>query len=233
MTQEQFLPTQNNTDQGLQNEISLAQEVAFLRKNPALDCEDLFSSNKMQSSEHPERSGVRVALHTPIESAVSGRSDVEQELMAVVALGEDVALGVIKGKDATGKEVSYVSIMNNNSSDNGGRARIIDVLRDDSPLTIGRGRIEQVVGRQGAAPGVSRKHCTIELKEGILTIVDEASTNGTSVFTNATKQETRAFPDVYNWSQPSLETQQLIASEEEAKRLSRASQLGRFIVNNQ
>lgn len=232
MTHEQ-LPSTQNTDQGLQSEISLSNEIGWLRHNPAIGCEDLFSSNKMENDKYPDKPGVRVALHTPIESAISSRSDVEQELMAVVALGQNVALGVVKGKDSAGEEVSYVSLLNSNRSDNGGRARIIDVLRDGSPLTIGRDRIEQVVGREGSAPGVSGRHCTIELKDGILTVVDETSTNGTSLFTNTTKQETRAFPDVYNWSQPSPETKQLIEGEKEAKRLSRASKLGRFIVNNQ
>lgn len=223
---------QRNVGPYHQGEISLGREIDFLRRNPAIACEDLFSSNKMQSSEYPDKPGVRVALGTPIETAVSDRSDVEQDLMAVVALGKDVALGIVRGKDESGNETNYISLLNNEPSDNEGRARFIDVLENDTPLTIGRDRIGQVYGREGAASGVSGKHCTIELRNGILTVVDETSTNGTSIFTNSTNDSLRQFNRVHTWSQPSAETKKLIEADKEAKRLSKGSQLGRFTADN-
>jgi hypothetical protein len=229
MAHEQIDRKAQNQDPSLQGEISLDRDIYRLRQNPAVGCEDLFSSNKMKSNEYPDKPGVRVALHTPIETAGSSRSDVEQDLMAVIALGQDVALGVVRGKDTSDEEISYISLLINNPSDNKDRARLIYVLKNDTPITIGRHSFdEQVAGRAG----VSRRHCTIELEDGILTVVDETSTNGTSVFTNITQHRTRQFDSIHTWAQPSTETKQLIESEREAKRLSRALHLGRFIVNS-
>lgn len=202
MTYEHLNPQVQNIDPYLQGEVSLEGEIAMLRQNPAIGSEDLFSSNKMQSSEYPDKPGVRVALGTPIETAVSGRSDVRQDLMAVVALGKGVALGVVRGKDQSGSEVSYLSLLNNNPSENEGRARFIDVLAAGTPVTLGRGKLEQVAGREGAVPGVSRTHCTIELRDGVLTVVDETSTNGTTLFTNSTNNRARQFNSIQTWSQP-------------------------------
>lgn len=232
MTNEHLNPQAQNIDPNLQGEISLEGEIALLRQNPAIGSEDLFSSNKMQSSEYPDKPGVRVALGTPIETAVSGRSDVNQDLMAVVALGKGVALGVVKGRDQSGSEVSYLSLLNNDPSENEGRARFIDVLAEGAPVTLGRDKLEQIAGREGAVPGVSGTHCTIELRDGVLTVVDETSTNGTSLFTNSTNNRTRQFKDIHTWSQPSGETKKLIEAEKEAERLSKVSQLGRFTVDN-
>ncbi len=237
MTYEQSNPQKQNLDPRQLGEVSLDWEINELRQNPAVGCEDLFSARnfsarKMESSEYPEKPGVRLALETPIETAVSGRSDVEQDLMAVVTLGKHVALGIVRGKDESGNEATYLSLLNNNPQDNEGRAKLIDVLRDDAPVAITRGRLEQVAGRDGAVPGVSGQHCTIELRDGVLTVVDEGSLNGTSVFTNSTKNRTRQFGSPYTWSQPSLETKQLIEGEQEAKRLSKISKLGRFTVNS-
>lgn len=221
-----------NFDPSLQGEISLGAEIDKLRQNPTIGVEDLFSSNKMQSGEYPDKPGVRVALGSPIETAVSDKSDVEQDLMAVVALGKEVALGVVKGKDQAGDEASYLSLLSGNPFGNEGRARFIDVLSEGAPVTIGRSRVEQVVGRQGAVPGVSGTHCTIELKDGVLTVIDETSTNGTSVFRNSTSDRTRQFGTIEAWSQPSGETKKLIEADKEAKRLAKVSQLGRFTVDN-
>ncbi len=232
MTHEPLNPQTPNFDPSLQGDISLGAEIAMLRQNPAIGCEDLFSSNKMQGGEYPDKPGVKVALGIPIETAVSGKSDVEQDLMAIVTLGKDVALGVVKGRDQSGSEVSYLSLLSNNPSENEGRARVVDVLAEGAPVTIGRGRLEQVIGREGAVPGVSGTHCTIELRDGVLTVVDETSTNGTSLFTNSTNGRVRQFNRIQTWSQPSGETKKLIEAEKEAKRLSRVAQLGRFTVDN-
>jgi hypothetical protein len=232
MTNEHLNPTTQNIDPNLQGEISLEGDIAMLRQNPALGSEDLFSSNKMQSSEYPDKPGVRVALGTPIETAVSDRSDVQQDLMAVVALGKGIALGVVRGKDQSGSEVSYLSLLNNNPSENEGRARFVDVLAEGTPITIGRDKLEQTVGREGTVPGVSGTHCTVELLDGVLTVVDETSTNGTTLFTNSTNDRVRQFNGIQTWSQPSGETKKLIETEQEAERLSKVSKLGRFTVDN-
>lgn len=232
MTTEQTpqTPGLDPTLQGHQQEISLQREIESLRLNPAIACEDLYSSNKMQSGEYPDRPGVRVALETPIETAVTAHTDVEQDLMAVIALGQDVALGVVKGRDASGEEVNYVSLLNNELSDNSGRARFVDTLKPGSPLTIGRVQVEQVAGRQDVSPGVSGTHCTIELEDGVLTVVDETSTNGTSVFTNKTHDRAKQFAGIQTWSQPSVETKKLIESQKEVERLLKVQKLGRFTV---
>lgn len=233
MTHGQQNPQTPGFDPSIQGEVSLGRQLDMLRRNPAIGCEDLFSSNKMQSGEYPDKPGVRVPLDVPIETAVSDRSDVVQDLMAVVSLGKDVALGVVKGKDESGGEASYLSLLSDdNPFGNEGRARFIDVLAEGTPVTIGRSRIEQVVGLEGAAPGVSGTHCTIELRDGVLTVVDETSTNGTSVFRNSTNDRTRQFSTIQAWCQPSGETKKLIEADKEAERLSKVSQLGRFTVDN-
>lgn len=195
----------------LSGEIMVTPELEMLRHNPVIETTELYSARKMNSSEYPEGPNVKINLSTPIESAVSSRSDVEQDLMAVISLGESVALGVVKGKDSTGKVISYVSLLNNDPVDNDGRARVVGILSDDKPLSIGRQRIEQLVGREGCAPDVSSEHCTIDLKNDVLTVQDESSLNGTTVFTNATKSTTVSLPNVRMWSQPSTETKKLIS----------------------
>jgi len=231
MTQEQQKPQIRNVDPGLLGPISLEGEINMLRQNPALACEDLFSAKKMQDAEYPDMPGVRVELGTPIEVAVSGRSDVQQDLMAVIALGSHVALGVVKGKDQSGSEVSYLSLLNNDRTDNDGRARFVELLTEGSSISIGRERIEEIVGRENVVPGVSRTHCVIELKDGILTVIDQSSTNGTSVFTNKTEERTRQFNSIHVWTQPSADTKQLIERKTETEGLSRSAQLGRFTVD--
>jgi len=200
-------------DNKISGEIMVTPEIEGLRLNPAIDSTELFSARKMNSSEYPEGPNVKLNLDTPIESAVSSRSDVEQYLMAVISLGEKVALGVVKGKDSNGKEISYVSLINNDPNDNDGRARFVGILDGNTPLRIGRQKIEQLIGREGCAPGVSGEHCTLDLKNGVLSVQDESSLNGTTVFTNATKNTTVGLPDIRMWSQPSNETKKLISAE--------------------
>ena len=213
-------------------ELNLSREISELRDNPGIAYEDLFSSNKMQSSEYPDKQGIRVALDTPLEVAVSSRSDVEQDLMAVLALGEDVAVGIVRARDESGDEVKYLSLLNNNHSDNDGRARLVVELKPGTPVIIRRGMLEKLMGKEGVASGVSGTHCAVELdSSGILTVVDEKSTNGTTVFSNATKGHPSRFRDVGIWSQSSVESKKLIDANREALRVSRASRIGRFVVD--
>lgn len=232
MTHDQIQKAKNiDQDPILQGRIDLSWEINKLRQDPDIGCEDLFSSNKMESNKYPDKPGVRVAPETPIETAVSERSDIKQSLMAVIALGQNIALGVVRGRNESGNEANYVSLLNNSASDNEGRARIIDILKEGTPVTITRGGVEQVVGHEGAARGVSSRHCTIELKDGILTVIDETSTNGTSVFTNITQDQARHYVGIEVWSQPSVETEKLINDRLQAEKLLKASHLGRFTIN--
>lgn len=202
-------------DPGATGEISFASGINALRRSPSIKFRDLYSSNKMQSREYPDRPSEDFPLGTPIETAVSDRSNVVQDLMAVVAAGKDVAIGVVKGKDTSGGEVNYLSLMSSNPSGSEGRAKFIDILAEGVPVTIGRAELEQVVGREESVPGVSGTHCTIELKDGVLTVIDENSTNGTSVFTNKTESRARQFGSIKEWCQPSEETAKLIEAVDE------------------
>lgn len=238
MIQEDF-PLIQDGSSGLHGELSLNQDILSLKHSPYIKVTDLLSSryllgsspDNIEAGDYPAEPKVAVALRTPIESTVSDRSNVEQELMAVVTLGQDIALGIVKGKDNTGEEVSYISLFNNNKADNGGRAWIIDVLREGSPLTIGRAVIEGVVGQKGIAPAVSREQCTIELiKNGILTVTDRGSLNGTSVLTNSSQEQITGgvFPKVGIWSAPSPDIESLI---KEKASQTKASELGKFAVS--
>jgi hypothetical protein len=233
------LPTQQNNEQGLQDEVCLnlkfkeAEKLVFDRRINHVNLSN-------EGDQYPQRQEVKVSLDTPIEASINEKSHVEQELMAVIAVGSDVALGIVKGKDIDGNEINYVSLLQSGFSSHDGdssRAKIIDVLRDGSPLTIGREKIKQVYeGYASDIRDVSRTHCTIVLKDGILTVIDEASTNGTVVFTNATNQEVGPFSNPYLWSCPSKGIKELIdlqEREKQIKQLLMASTLGKFVLDNQ
>ncbi len=232
-----------NIEPGLTDEISLKTEINYLSTRDNIGRDDLFSARMKDNPELPTRPGVRVELDTPIEIADSTRSDVLQNLMAVVSLGGDVAIGVVNARNQAGDEVNYLSLMSstkavssNNPDRHAARAKLIDVLEEGKPLTIGRSKLEQVLGSEGAGsspvPAVSTKHCTIMLENGILTVIDEASLNGTSVFTNKSKFEHEYFERIQSWCQQSTETEKLIEASKEAKRLSRIAQLGKFSADN-
>lgn len=212
---------------------TMQRELAALRWNPSIEAHELSSSN---APENPERQGVRIALGTPIETAVSPNTDVEQDLMAVLSLGRDVEVGIVRGRNKSGDEVFYTSLMNNGYHDptgGDGRAKRLETVRSSSPVTITREMIEALVNIPDFARGVSRTHCTIQIENGVLTVVDERSSNGTSVFTNATGKKQRQFGDISQWSQPSKETEGLIRDEVEAQRLARTSKLGKFTLSEQ
>lgn len=210
---------------------SLKQDIDNLRLSPDIKTEDLESARKTGSAEYPNRPGVRVALHVPIETAESPTTDVKQDLMAVVTLGKSTALGIVRGRDTQGDSVYYVSLMNNGYHDpagNDGRAIFVESLKPGVPIVVTREMIEQLVVEKEIAQGVSGTHCTLEINDQVLTVIDESSLNGTTVFTNATDHKSRQFRDIYQWSQKSSQTEELIKMTQEAKR----RQLGKFTLNS-
>lgn len=209
---------------------SLNRDIDNLRLSPDIKAEDLYSARKMGSAEYPDRPGVRVSLDTPIETAESPTTDVKQDLMAVVALGKNTALGIVRGRDTQGGSIYYVSLMNNGYYDptgNDGRAIFVESLKPGVPTVITREMIERLVIEKEIAQAVSGTHCTLEINDQILTVIDESSLNGTSVFTNMTDHKSRQFRDIYQWSQKSGQTEELIKITQELKR----RQLGRFTLN--
>ena len=195
---------------------SMQHELAAIRWNPSVEANEL----KKENLDHSERQGVRVPLATPIETAHSPNTSVEQDLMAVVSLGENVAIGVVRGRETDGNQVYYASLMNNGRypTGNDDRAKLLEVVRPGIPVTITREMIEQLTDIKEIARGVSRTHCTIEISDGVLAVVDEASSNGTTVFTNISEKKQRQFGDVSQWSQRSRETKELIKAEMDARR---------------
>jgi hypothetical protein len=244
MTQEQPNPQAPNFDPNTPVEIDFRQEIVRFRQNPTMNVEDLFSSNKMENSEYPDRPGVRVKIDKPIATSISADTNVMQHLDAVLGVSEQVAIGIVTaeynpadaflaGAKPDNTKVRYVSLFNNDPSKNNGRARILGPLTAGVPLTIGRGMLESLTEEKGTVPGVSGTHCTIEIDDdNVLTIIDEHSTNGTTVFTNGSNQPRNDKSlNVQTWSQPSAESVKLLEAEKEAAKLRKVSKLGRFTVD--
>lgn len=210
-----------------QVEAQMESEIRYLRKNPTIHSEDLFSSNKMHGGEYPDRPGIRVVLDKPLALAISSRSDVTQELSAVLVLGENTTVGVVTARNKTGQSARYISLVSANPSEEG-RAKLLGALKPGEPFTIGRDLLRSVAGRQDLFSTVGGTHCTIEIKDDVLTVVDENSTNGTSLFTNTADIPSNHLLDAYMWSQPTVEAEALF-TEHESERI---QGLGRFAADN-
>lgn len=188
-------------------EIDLAEILGRLQKNPAIQYIELKETSKLP------RPDVWFGLNLqPIESVVSDRARLLQELLAVIGLGDRVALGVIKGQntDGGGGSIYYLSLMENERVDRKDRARIMAVLVEGAPITITRTDIERLLGRNDVAPGVSGIHCTIVMQNGVLLITDEGSTNGTSVMANRSTSNAGFTTDFETWAPPSTEVKKFI-----------------------
>lgn len=208
-------PSQNvNVKNPVYEEAQIERVLESLRNNPTIRSEDLFSSNKMQSTEYPDRPEIKVPIDKPLDYAISSRSDVIQELSAVLGLGKKTAIGVVTARDKIGQKVRYISLITSNTSEEE-RAKPLGVLKPGEPLTVGRDLLQSVSGDEDLFSRVSRTHCTIELNDDVLTVIDEHSTNGTSLFTNNDNKLGRYIRDRYMWSQPSVETERLFSGEHE------------------
>src|ERR1035438_808387 len=86
MNEQSHIPESHQVDPALLEE-QMWRNLEFVRDNTHTHTEDLFGAKKMQSREYPERTGIRVALDNPLDIAVSSRSEVTQELQAIVGLG--------------------------------------------------------------------------------------------------------------------------------------------------
>jgi hypothetical protein len=119
--------------------------------------------------------------------------------------------------------VHYISLVTPNPSLEG-RAKLLGVLKPGEPFTVGRDLLRSVSGRQDLFSTVSGTHCTIEINDDVLTVVDENSTNGTSLFTNTRDEPGNYLSDTHKWSQPTVEAEGLF-TEQEPERI---RNLGRF-----
>jgi hypothetical protein len=225
MNEQSHIPESHQVDPALLEE-QMWRNLEFVRDNTHTHTEDLFGAKKMQSREYPERTGIRVALDNPLDIAVSSRSEVTQELQAIVGLGSRAAIGIVTARDKRGESASYVSLISANLNPEG-RAISLGVLKQGEPFNIGRDLVQNASGREDLFSGVSGTHCTLEVKGNVLTVIDENSTNGTSVYTNNSNRPGHYLPDIRQWSQPSVESEKMLTDEVQARKI---EHLGRFVA---
>jgi hypothetical protein len=179
------------------------------------------NSGHLGKNDKPE---IDIPMLFPLKEYTSERGHVKQSLMAIIQVNKNIALGVVTGKDEQGSEAVYLSLMTDEgkeiiTSGRMARAKLVQVLRENSPTTIGRQQIDKASGLEGTEAthsGVSATHFTIKLHDGKLSIKDENSLNGTSVFHNNEEFGYNIFK-IEQWSIPGEDTKKLIDAENESK----------------
>lgn len=201
-----------------------------LKQNPSASFEELFSSKKMESDNFPDRPGARVAIDTPLEESHSPTSSVTQELLAILSLGEKTAVSVVAANDESGEKAYYLGLVTTNTPAEG-RAKLLRRIKPGNQVDIGRDLLQSAAGRGDLYMGVSGSHCTIEIDkedEGVLTVIDQESTNGTTVFTNNSRAPGAFMDTVGEWCQSAAESERLFEKDKEDK----VRNLGRFTLDN-
>ena len=146
MTKENYPLSYSQPDEPV--EISLAYVISDLASNPKIACGRLLGAKNMQDNEHPSGNGIRLRPRSPLEITASQHNDVVQRLMAVVALGRDIALGIVSANDADGGKLTYASvILDEIHRVKKRREAGIDLLRERKPVDIGRHLLEERIGR--------------------------------------------------------------------------------------
>ena len=205
-------------------EIDNKASIVDLLLSPQVEYVSLGGGEKTQDKKNTKRSGAKINLsdmRSPMSVAIGRNKDIEQELWSVIALGDHVSLGVIKAKKiehrqhkkTTNKkqdDIYYLALMMSSHPRAVDRAKLVAVLQEGVSTTIGRADIEQARGEGWSAPGVSRAHMTIEIDQGELTVIDERSTNGTTVLVNRSNDRIRQLDSIEAWSIPSAEAKKLI-----------------------
>ncbi len=133
---------------------------------------------------------------------------ITQSLAAVLALGDDVAIGIVRATDTSNQVIDCLSVLH------GSNALFLSGLKPGEPVVIGRQVIESVTREQ--APSVGDLHCTVIVdRKGYVSVTDEGSSTGTRVFVRATDKhnETPILPfNDTSWSLPTSTITELMQS---------------------
>ena len=205
---------------------NVARAITSLRFNPHIDAQELRGPLCQHDLDVDRYNGVRVKLGKELEKSTSGRSDIVQSLEALLSLGSSVLVGLVKARDNQGNVYRYLSLYSGSPSTQ--RAQFIIPVCDGEVIVLGRGMIEESNGG-GEYNTVSREHATIRVDNGILTVVDRDSTNGTTVFTpleDDAVQQPFYSGDVTSWAAASTKVGESMQGAVGVRQ-----QLGRFTVD--
>lgn len=197
------MPIDKIHDNNLESRPDNAADIAFLRSNPNVKADELFSRGS------GARIGARARIDgdsVPLSSKFSPGGMTESNLMAVIALGNETAIGVVSVRkivDRQLEELHYLALLNNDPDENDGRGTLLGVLDPDMPVVLGRD--PNSCDFPVSHPTVSRRHVTLEINDGYLMVADEHSTNGTTLFT----ANGEVGMDFRGWSLPGREEAQL------------------------
>lgn len=122
----------------------------------------------------------------------------KQELMAVLALGENVAVGVVRAADAEGRRHGFLTLFGEDGAEHGIN---LGALRNNEGVDLGCNSLANTVRSSGLShqeatriiaglKGVSADHATMSLDRGRITVTDNNSLNGSAIYFS---QEKRGF----------------------------------------
>lgn len=164
---------------------NIRNTVNYLRHNPDIESQDLFGANKLMNPDLPRFNGTKVTLENSLEKSSSSRSPIVQDLEALFALGGGTLVGVVSAKDEIGNTYRYLSLYSGNP--NKQRAQFIATVNAGQEITIGRATFSGM-GDDEEFKAVSGEHAVVSVDhDGVLTVIDRDSTNGTTVFTASTE----------------------------------------------
>lgn len=170
------------------NPYTVKPELAVLESDPTIDCMRLQGPRKSESAT-PEQPTITLRPETPIETSLAP-DGTRQDLMAVIALGENAAVGVVRSFDAKGHAKGLLTLFGEEHSESG---ISIGQLHDDEEVNLGRDSLIESVKSSGLSgdaiegivaglKGVSQDHATVTLSKGNLTVSDRNSLNGSAVY---------------------------------------------------
>lgn len=189
---------------------NIRNTINYLRNNWGVQTQELFGANKQQDPNIPRYNGTRVALEKPLEVSASTRSPIGQNLDALLALGNGVLVGLVSASDGEGNTYRYLSLYSGNPD--ASRATFITTVNNGEEILIGRDLFHGI-GDPEEFRTVSGNHASLNVdSEGVLTVIDNDSTNGTTLFT-VSEENDQDMPfdskDIRSWAidTPSVERQ--------------------------
>lgn len=121
-------------------------------------------------------------LNTSIAGADNHSQKVYSSLHGVIRAGDSFFSVISTQLDSPEAEPQVVISQMRRDATKARRPWVVGVLHEDEPLHIGR-KYQDDLGMS-----TSRDHCTIQLKDGVLTVADE-STNGTELYAQPPESE--------------------------------------------
>lgn len=190
---------------------SAEPELKVLGSMPGVYDVPLQGPRKTGSNTSPDTT-VAVLLGGPIDKLVADDTS-SQELMAVLALGKNVAVGVVKVTDGNGKRSGHLTLFGEDGSESGIH---LGSFVSGENIQLGRNGLANSVKSSGlpddavdriirGLEGVSADHATVSVTGGRVRVSDHNSSNGTTIYTSY-GQEMSALgrPERWNVSESNL-----------------------------